>query len=111
MSEYLPFCAHNPCPICGDISGKCEISEYGHSLACSTLHLPEAKEGDLQGFWKCFRSKEEYSQWEDQRVRLRNTLNPKQFKLTIFGADSLEELLDGALKRHIKRHEGEGGER
>ncbi len=94
MSEYLPFCPHNPCPICGDVSGNCSISEYGVTLACSTLHLPETKEGDLQGFWKCFRSNEQSSQWEDQRVRLRCLAR-------------LENLLDQICKKSALRGEAQ----
>jgi hypothetical protein len=70
MSVYHPVCPHNPCPICGDISGDCEISEYGYVLVCNRNHLPKTQEGELRGFWKCFRSHEEYSQWEDQRTVL-----------------------------------------
>jgi hypothetical protein len=65
----------------GDTSGSCSISEYGYALLCHGM--PQAQKGDLQGTWKCFRSTEEYSQWEDQRVRLEAQIKPApQISLT-----------------------------
>ena len=105
MSEYYPVCQHNPCPACGDTSGKCSINEYGYVLFCQGVCEPEVKEGDLRGFWKCFRVSEEYSQWEDQRVALNVLL--RQQKARFVNADGqpvdFEKIFDEALRFHREK--------
>jgi hypothetical protein len=85
--------------------------------------MPQAQEGDLQGTWKCFRSTEEYSQWEDQRVGLEAQIKPA-FQITLTFCPPGEEpfevneensekfsksLEKQRLRRAIKRSEGKGG--
>ncbi|HEY9673820.1 MAG TPA: hypothetical protein V6D11_20435 [Waterburya sp.] len=109
MSDYFPFCPHRPCPICGDTSGDCSINEYGYAIFCRGACEPEAKEGELRGFWKCFRSNEEYSQWEDQRVQLENQIKPR--KVTITNPDFFSQVIERierAVKRNIEKNGGEG---
>ncbi len=121
MSVYYPVCPHRPCPVCGDTSGSCEISEYGYALVC--YGMPLAQEGDLEGMWKCFGATGEYSQWEDQRVSVVVVVKaelPANLTLRALGEEPIEisQGASGAFDRFIeklfrqaaKRHEGEGGE-
>jgi len=51
MSEFTPTRRENPCPICEDTSGKCELCELDGMCLCQTKI--DAEEGDLVGTWKC----------------------------------------------------------
>jgi hypothetical protein len=95
VSLYYPVCRHKPCPVCGDTSGKCSINEYGYCLSCYGVFNPEVQEGDLRGFWKCFRVTGGESQWKDQRVALR----------AIF-----DFFVDETFKQGSDRIEKQGGE-
>lgn len=120
MSEYYPVCPHQPCRVCGDTSGSCSISEYGYALLCHGM--PQAQKGDLQGTWKCFRSTEEYSQWEDQRVRLEAQIKPapqisltfcapgeEPFEINEENSEKFENFLEKIIRRASECGEGKGG--